>query len=121
MEITLFKIQWTKKYIAARADQKRREIDDLLSGRWCCVVRSSIGRKVEVSIQETLTIAHRDRLLLVDAKHFSNVLAVQLKIGDDPKLVEALQGHQQNKSYGGDPCHCGKDKSKKHACNNPVD
>jgi hypothetical protein len=53
-------------------------------------------------------VAHRDGLFFVYAKNLSDVVIVEMKIGDYPKLVKALSGKYQHKRYGGDLFHDGK-------------
>ena len=60
---------------------------------------------VEILLKEALTIAHCDRLFFIDTEYFCDVVAVQLKIGDYAKVVEALEGHQKDKADGSDLFH----------------
>lgn len=73
------------------ADNKNREVDILLA-QWCgTVLRGLSVGHFQVFVKETLPMAHGDRLFLVHAKHFGNVVAVQLKIAYDSKLIKAMK------------------------------
>lgn len=101
-----------KKWTVVIAHQKHRKIDDLFSDRWGSIVRLSVRSEIKSPVKKTLTVTHGDRLLFVYTQHFGNVIAINLKIGENTQLVEALQGHQKNKSYRYDSRHSGKDKVK---------
>lgn len=86
-------------------DEKHGEVSTLLAGGRGTFFGIVVIRQVEVPIEETLTVAHGDRLLLIDTQDVGDVVPIQLEIRDHSQVVKALQGHQQNKAYGSDFFH----------------
>lgn len=85
-------------------DQEDREINGLVSCWDSCIATQVVG-EVEVLVKETLAVAHRDRLFLVDTQHFCDIVPVKVKPCDDSQLIKTLERHDQYERYGGDLLH----------------